>query len=72
MNKKQWIALGVMFMLFATLESYAVTGYEMVAITGEDIALIIHDAIYSFLMWVCFIAAVACFICAWLEKEGAR
>jgi hypothetical protein len=53
MNKRQWIALGVMFIPFATLESYAVTGYEIVAITGEEIALIIHDAMYSFLMWVC-------------------
>ena len=71
MNKRQWIALGVMFILFATLESYVVSGYELL-IAGEDIALIIHDTMHSFLMWICVIAAVACFICGILEKEDER
>jgi hypothetical protein len=41
-------------------------------IAGEDIALIIHDTMHSFLMWICVIAAVACFICGILEKEDER
>jgi hypothetical protein len=72
MNKKQWLALGFMFMIFAFLTSYFATGYGMaVAITG-DITANIQDAMYTFLTWLCFIAAVACWICGGLEKEGAR
>jgi len=36
MNKKQWIALGFMFMIFAFLASHFATEYGMaVAITGD-------------------------------------
>ena len=71
MNKKQWIALGFMFMMFALLASYFATGYFLAAMTG-DVAANIHDAMYTFLTWLCFIAAVACWICGWLGKEEAK
>ena len=48
MNKKQWIALGFMFMLFAFLASYFATGYFSAAMTG-DVAANIQDAMYTFL-----------------------
>ena len=72
MNKKQWIALGFLFFLFALLESYFAAGYGSAAISysGEYlIAANIQDAMYTFLTWLCFIAAVACWVCGWLEKE---
>ena len=71
MNKKQWIALGFMFIIFAFLTSFVATGYGMAAFTG-NIAANIKDAMYTFLSWICFIAAVACWVCAWYEEEGAR
>ncbi len=71
MNKNQWIALGTLFFTFAVLASYFATVYGVVAMTG-DIGANIQDAMYTFLTWLCFIAAVACFICGWLEKEGAK
>ena len=58
-------------MMFALLESYFATGYFLAAMTG-DVAANIQDAMYTFLTWLCFIAAVACWICAWLEKEEAK
>ena len=69
MNKKQWIALGLMFFVFALLASYVSAAWFIVATTG-DIVANIQDAMYTFLTWLCFIAAVACWICGWLEKEG--
>lgn len=52
MNKKQWIALGLIFMMFAFLESYFATGYDIAAISG-DFAANIQDAMYTFLTYGC-------------------
>ena len=71
MNKKQWIALGFMFMIFAILASFTAPIYSMPAFTG-NIGANIKEAMYTFLSLICFIAAVACWICAWYEKEVAR
>lgn len=58
MNKKQWYALGILFMGFAFGFTY--------------IAFNIQDQTYVLLMWLSFMTSVACQICGWLEKEGAR
>ena len=71
MNKKQWNALGFMFMIFAIITSVFASSYGIAAMTG-DIAANIQDAMYTFLTWLCFIAMFACWICGWLEKVDER
>ncbi|MCK4735210.1 MAG: hypothetical protein KAT65_22345 [Methanophagales archaeon] len=93
MNKKQWIALALIFMVADVLFgirfcipirnfaiSYSRIANVMSGLKGEElIAANIQDAMYSSLTWVCyiisfifFIAAIACFVCGWLEKEEAE
>lgn len=71
MNKKQWNALGFMFMIFAIITSVFASSYGIAAMTG-DIATNIQDAMYTFLTWLCFIAMFACWICSWFEREDKR
>ena len=77
MNKKQWYGLGIMFLIFALLFSYPVIRYEAlitIPISGDApyIVLNIRHQTYKLLMWLSFMATIACFICGLLEKEGAR
>ncbi len=80
MNKKQWYALGILFMGFALVFGYPVVNYmSLTTITGltlaEDapyIVLNIRHQTYVLLMWLSVMTSVACWICGLLEKEGAR
>ncbi len=80
MNKKQWYALGILFMGFALVFSHPVVNYmSLTTITGlaiaEDapyIVLNIRHQTYVLLMWLSVMTSVACWICGLLEKEEAR
>ena len=87
MNKKQWIALSILFMIFATIFAMFAISWGNTAIQwrlatemGENttialegtIVSAVHDAVYTILACLCFIAMFACWICGWLEKEGER
>jgi|GEM_PF-2745994 len=87
MNKKQWIALGFMFMMFSTTFMIFSIPWGDKAIQwrleterGENptialegtIVSSIHDAVYTILAWIFFIASVACWVCGWLEKEEEK
>lgn len=61
MNKKQWNALGYMFVVFCVVASIA----RLVASENEFLFYV-----YWFGIWA--VAAITCFICGWLEKEGER
>ena len=87
MNKKQWIALSFLFVIFAII-------FAMLSISWGDNALqwrlatemgenttialegtivsAVHDAVYTILSYLCFIAMFVCLVCGWLEKEEAK
>ena len=70
MNKKQWYALGTLFIVFAfyfTL-SYSTVSFARNPLTVADLKGFMHE----FLSFLCFIASGVCLICGWLEKEGAE
>ncbi|HJH27993.1 MAG TPA: hypothetical protein C5S37_14805 [Methanophagales archaeon] len=86
MNKKQWIALSILFMIFAIIFAMFSISWgdnalqwrlatEMgenatIALAGTIVSAV-HDAVYTILACLCFIAMFACWICGWLEKEEA-
>ncbi|RLG19708.1 hypothetical protein DRN77_08500 [Methanosarcinales archaeon] len=78
MNKKQWYALGIMFLAFTLISSYPVFHYEILAEefpVSDDAYYIVLNVIhqtYVILMWLNFMAMTACWICGWLETEYAR
>ncbi len=77
MNKKQWYALGILFLGFTFVFGYPVVNYmSLTTITvAEDapyIVLNIRHQTYVLLMWLSVMTSVACWICGLLEKEGAR
>jgi|LGOV01.1.fsa_nt_gb hypothetical protein len=51
MNKKQWMALGLLFIFYAMIGSHS------------------QEAMYELLTLLCIMAAVACWVLGWLEKE---
>ena len=79
MNKKQWYALGIMFLAFTLLSSYPVFHYEILAEdeklpVSDDAYYIVLNVIhqtYVLLMCLNFMAMTACWICGWLETEYA-
>lgn len=64
MNRKQWNALGYMFLVFCFLTKIA----QVVACINDLPFCIMYG--YWLGIWV--VAAITCFICGRLEKEGVR
>ena len=75
MNKKQWNALGFMFLVFYLL-IWIPCVFLMFGPFNDLLGNNVYDAIYMGLAWflacLCFIAMFACWICGWLEKEEAE
>ncbi len=63
MNKKQWYALGFVFLIFFVLTQITYT--RMVSRGANEI----HIAV-CWLLWCLYSTAmIACWVCGWLEKE---
>jgi len=85
MRKKQWNALGYLFMVFAIIMGCFTVVYSTAEIQirtaiettnspsneliGYYIVANIRYVIFSIFTWLCFLAAFVCWICGWLEKE---
>lgn len=63
MDKKQWIALCIMFIVFGI--ATMITG--SIALAQDDPYPFIR--VYGYLATLWAIVAITCFICGWLEKE---
>ena len=78
MNKNQWYALGILFMLYGTgfmclsalyLGDASHTVSDTIINPGV-LSVAIVDGIITILVYVCYMAWIACWVCAWLEKEA--
>ena len=59
MNKKQWNALGFMFMILGIW--FSIMGWEMRIYS-----------VHSLIGTPCIIVGIACWVCGWLEKEEEK
>ena len=79
MNKNQWYALGFCFMMCG-VGFIGISGLYGVSITVSYTATAnpfvfsraIVDGIATILVYVCYMAAIACWVCGMLEKEEAK
>lgn len=73
MQKKQWFALGIMFMVFSWIFMYIQIAYwpwpSFLNSDISDIAIIAYHTMYAILIWFCSMAWIGCWICGLLEKE---
>lgn len=73
MNKKQWIALAVWFLIIGGIMYRSVSYSGALSPIAECYTHIVISLLVGKLVGaICIILAIACGICAWLEKEGAR
>lgn len=78
MNKNQWYALGFCFMMCG-VGFIGISGLYGVSITVSYtianpfvFSRAIVDGIATILVYVCYMAAIACWVCGMLEKEEAK
>jgi len=75
MNKKQWYGLGIWFFVVGSMMcmvTMAEIGAPSNPIVECDVFYVLERLVYKLVGTSCMVASFACWLCGWLEKEGAR
>ena len=72
MNKKQWYVCGTVFSWGVVMSFFSQIKFASLPVEPINVTWAVYSGLHIVLGKACLLSAMICFLCGWLEKEGAR